>query len=60
VAIGPNCDKAAVAVVNNNLLSIGLLDGGVVLKHYRVSIPVGAPPEYVSMLLRSILDERCH
>ena len=60
VAVGPSCDQAAVGVVNNDVLSIGLLDGGVVVKHYQASIPAGAPPEYVSMLLRRILDEHCH
>jgi hypothetical protein len=59
VAADPTCGQTAVGVVWDNILSIGVLDGGVLVKHYRTMVPAGAPPEYAATQLRSILRERC-
>jgi hypothetical protein len=57
--IGPACTKAVVAAVVNRSLAIGILDNGAIEKHYRSVIPVGAPDDYVTQLLQSLLDYHC-
>lgn len=53
------CTRAAVAVEKQRSLFIGILDGGQVLKYYRSQVPVGAPDNYVGLLLESLLDRNC-
>jgi hypothetical protein len=57
--IGPACTKAVAAAVVNRSLAIGILDSGAVEKYYRSVIPVGAPDNYVTLLLQSLLDQHC-
>jgi len=59
VGWNPACPRIAAAIVRSNSMAIGLLDGGTVLRYYRAPIPAGAPPEYASMLLHTILEVHC-
>jgi len=59
LTLSPTCTKAVGAIVRNRALWIGVLQNGVVLEYYRSVIPAGAPENYVSMLLQSLLDQNC-
>ena len=50
VTLSPTCTKA---------LWIGVLQNGVILNYYRSVVPVGAPDNYVSLLLQSLLNQHC-
>jgi hypothetical protein len=59
VTLTPTCSKAVGAIVRNRALWIGVMQNGVVLEYYRSVVPVGAPEDYVSLLLQSILNQSC-
>lgn len=59
LSLTPSCSKAMAAVVNQQAMAIGLLEGGIVLRYYRSVIPVGAPIEYVPLFLQSLLNQNC-
>jgi len=59
VTLSPTCTKAVAAISRNRALWIGVLQNGVVLNYYRSVIPEGAPDNYVSLLLQSLLNQHC-
>jgi hypothetical protein len=59
VASNSVCPRVATAVVRNNVVTIGLMEGGVIVATYQSVIPLGAPADYVTMLTRTILNENC-
>lgn len=59
ISLAPTCPKAAAAVVRQNALWIGILEGGVVLNYYRSVIPAGAGDDYVKLLLETLLSQHC-
>jgi hypothetical protein len=59
ITVTPACSKAAAAVVKERAVWIGVFDGGVVIKYYRSTIPLGASDDYVNKLLQGLLDRHC-
>jgi len=59
VTLSPTCTKVVAAISRNRGLWIGVLQNGVVLNYYRSVIPAGAPDNYVSLLLQSLLNQHC-
>ena len=59
LTLNSGCTRVAVAVAKRRSLFIGILEGGVVLKYYRSMVPVGAPDNYASLLLESLLNQNC-
>lgn len=59
VATLPGCSASAAAVARSGNLSLALLEGGVVVEYFRGGVPAGAPPDYVQLLLQSLLNQRC-
>ncbi len=59
VTLTPICTKVVAAISHNRALWIGVLQNGVVLNYYRSVVPVGAPDNYVSLLLESLLNQNC-
>jgi hypothetical protein len=59
VTLGATCTKAVAAITRNRALWIGVLQNGVVLNYYRSVVPEGAPDNYVSLLLQSLLSQHC-
>jgi hypothetical protein len=59
VTLSPICTKVVAAISQNRALWIGVLQNGVVLNYYRSVVPVGAPDNYISLLLESLLNQNC-
>ena len=59
VTLSPICTKAVAAISRNRALWIGVLQNGVVLNYYRSVVPEGAPDNYISLLLESLLNQNC-
>lgn len=59
VTLSPTCTKVVAAISRNRSLWIGVLQNGVVLNYYRSVVPPGAPDNYVSLLLQSLLNQHC-
>ena len=59
VTVSPACTKVVAAISRNKALWIGVLQNGVVLNYYRSVVPAGAPDDYISMLLESLLNQHC-
>ena len=55
----PTCSKAVVAVSRNRNLAVGVLEGGGVVWGYRKKIPVDAAPNFVDLLMETILNTHC-
>ncbi|MCI0567022.1 MAG: hypothetical protein L0Z52_02370 [Acidobacteria bacterium] len=59
ITLSPSCTKVVAAISRNRALWIGVLQNGVVLNYYRSVVPEGAPDNYVSLLLKSLLNQNC-
>jgi hypothetical protein len=59
VTLSPVCTKVVAAISRSRALWIGVLQNGVVLNYYRSVVPVGAPDNYISLLLESLLNQNC-
>jgi hypothetical protein len=59
ITLSPTCTKVVAAIVRNRALWIGVLQNGVVENYYRSVVPEGAPDNYVSLLLQSLLNQHC-